>query len=114
MRRREFIQMTAVAGGLAGSVSLAASLNRKDERLALLATAARSGASQSSQEFKSQQEGRRKELWGLLGDLPWNHRPGAPRVVSKEEHDTYTLERLVLDLNGLEPVPAILLIPKKR
>ena len=49
-----------------------------------------------------------------MGDLPWNHRPGEPRVVSKEEHDTYTLERLVLDLNGVEAVPAILLVPKKR
>jgi hypothetical protein len=35
-------------------------------------------------------------------------------VVSKEEHEGYTLERLVLDLNGVEPVPALLLIPRKR
>lgn len=64
--------------------------------------------------FISHQQMRRKELWGLLGDLPWNHRPGPARLVSKEDHDGYTLERLVLDLNGQEPVPAILLIPKKR
>jgi cephalosporin-C deacetylase-like acetyl esterase len=35
-------------------------------------------------------------------------------VLSTEEHDGYTLQRLVLDLNGSEPVPALLLIPTKR
>ncbi|HEV2400719.1 MAG TPA: acetylxylan esterase [Candidatus Sulfotelmatobacter sp.] len=97
MRRREFIKMGAVAGGLvAGNPSFAAPLNPAQES------------------FSLQQERRRKELWGLLGDLPWNHKPGPARLVSKEDHDSYTLERLVLDLNGIEPVPAILLIPKKR
>jgi hypothetical protein len=57
---------------------------------------------------------RRKELWSLLGDLPWQHRPAPPRVVKTEKHDGYTLERLVLDLNGEEEVPALLLIPEKR
>src|SRR5579864_2438530 len=60
------------------------------------------------------QQDRRRELWRLLGDLPWTHHAAPPRLISKEEHDTYTLERLVLDLNGLEPVPAILLVPHKR
>ncbi len=64
--------------------------------------------------FSSIQERRRKELWGLLGDLPWNHKPGPARLVKREEHDGYTLERLVLDLNGVEDVPALLLIPAKR
>ncbi len=59
-------------------------------------------------------EARRKELWSLLGDLPWKHRPGAPRLLEAEKHDGYTLERLVLDLNGEEAVPALLLIPEKR
>ena len=31
-----------------------------------------------------------------------------------EKHDGYTLERWVLDLNGIEPVPALLLIPDHR
>ena len=57
---------------------------------------------------------RRKELWGVLGDLPWTHRPAAPRLLKTEKHDGYTLERLVLDLNGEEDVPALLLIPEKR
>ncbi|PYT34277.1 MAG: hypothetical protein DMG58_05310, partial [Acidobacteria bacterium] len=60
------------------------------------------------------QKERRKELWGLLGDLPWGHKPGPAKLVSKEEHEDYVLERLVLDLNGVEPVPALLLIPRKR
>lgn len=67
-----------------------------------------------SASFATRQIKRRRVLWGLLGDLPWKHRPGPARVVNKEEHDGYTLERLVLDLNGVEPVPAILLIPHKR
>jgi dienelactone hydrolase len=64
--------------------------------------------------YRLKQQDRRRELWGLLGDLPWVHRPAAPRLVRKEEHEGYTLERLVLDLNGVEPVPALLLIPHKR
>jgi dienelactone hydrolase len=64
--------------------------------------------------YRLRQQDRRRELWGLLGDLPWTHRPAPAKLVSQEDHDSYTLERLVLDLNGIEPVPAILLIPKKR
>jgi hypothetical protein len=64
--------------------------------------------------YISYQEKRRRDLWAVLGDLPWNHSPGPARLVSREEYEGYTLERLVLDLNGTEDVPAILLIPKKR
>ena len=52
-------------------------------------------------EFSIYQQRRRWELWNLLGDLPWDHRPAPPRVMRTEKHDGYTLERLVLDLNGL-------------
>ena len=69
---------------------------------------------QTDEEFRKFQGRRRKELWGLLGDLPWQHRPGPAKLVRTEKHDGYTLERLVLDLNGQEPVPALLLIPDKR
>jgi len=65
-------------------------------------------------EFAAYQESRRGELWGLLGDLPWQHKPSPPRVVSTEKRENYTLQRLVLDLNGIEPVPALLLIPDRR
>ncbi|HET8827184.1 MAG TPA: alpha/beta hydrolase family protein [Terriglobales bacterium] len=68
----------------------------------------------SSDTFTAFQQRRRKELWSLLGDLPWEHRPGPAKLVSTEKHEGYTLERLVLDLNGQEPVPALLLIPDKR
>lgn len=57
---------------------------------------------------------RRQELWSLLGDLPWQHQLEPAKVVKTERHEGYTLERLVLDLNGVEPVPALLLIPDKR
>ena len=62
--------------------------------------------------FSAVQQRRRAALWDLLGDLPWQHEPAAPKLIGTEEHDHYTLERLVLDLNGIEPVPALLLIPK--
>ena len=65
-------------------------------------------------EFAAFQARRRKELWSLLGDLPWDHKPGPAKVLATEKHDGYTLQRLVLDLNGIEPVPALLLIPDKR
>lgn len=65
-------------------------------------------------EFAIYQERRRWELWRLLGDLPWDHEPAAPQLVRKEKHDGYTLERWTLDLNGVEPVPALLLIPDHR
>lgn len=65
-------------------------------------------------EFAAFQAQRRKELWSLLGDLPWGHKPGPAKVLAREKHDGYVIERLVLDLNGVEPVPALLLIPDKR
>ncbi len=63
--------------------------------------------------FAAYQAQRRQALWGLLGDLPWQHQPATPKVIRTEDHDDYRLERLVLDLNGAEPVPALLLIPKR-
>ncbi len=74
----------------------------------------RAGLNQTPHEFSAYQERRRKELWGLLGDLPWQHRPSPPKLVKTEKHEGFTLERLVLDLNGVEPVPALLLIPDQR
>jgi hypothetical protein len=77
-----------------------------------------SGESKVTQEWPGEfamfQERRRAELWGLLGDLPWQHQPATPRLIRRENHEGYVLERLVLDLNGVEPVPALLLIPEKR
>ena len=98
--RREFVEvcLAAVALGTSGTNSFASDQTSKpyDEGFALY------------------QERRRKELWSLLGDLPTQHQPAAPKLLKTEKHEGYTLERLVLDLNGIEPVPALLLIPDKR
>jgi dienelactone hydrolase len=66
-----------------------------------------------SESFADRQTRRRKELWSLLGDLP---APRAPRakLLETTRHDGYTLEHLELDLNGVEPAPAYLLLPEKR
>lgn len=55
---------------------------------------------------------RRRHLYSLLGDLPDRQRPISARTISTEERSGYLLERLVLDLNGLEPVPAYFVKPK--
>jgi Acetyl xylan esterase (AXE1) len=55
---------------------------------------------------------RRKELYGLLGELPDRHRKIAVRTLSTEERPAYILEKLELDLNGIEPAPAWFVRPK--
>jgi len=49
---------------------------------------------------------RRRALYALLGDLPPRNRPVGARLIAEEEREHYTLEVLLLDLNGIEPVPA--------
>ncbi len=60
----------------------------------------------------SSPESRRAELYGLLGDLPPRDRRIGGRKVTEEERDGYVLERWLLDLNGLEDVPAFLARPR--
>ena len=55
---------------------------------------------------------RRQELYSLLGDLPARDRPISVKTISVEERPEYVLEKLELDLNGLEPVPAYFVRPK--
>ena len=55
---------------------------------------------------------KRELLYRLLGDLPDRNRPVQARTVSEEEHEGYLLEKLEMDLNGLEPVPAFVAKPK--
>ncbi|HZG87774.1 dienelactone hydrolase family protein [Paenibacillus sp.] len=58
----------------------------------------------------------RKALMGLL-ELDQLPDVDAPlRIIAREaeERDDYVLERLTLDLNGLEPVSALLALPKDR
>jgi hypothetical protein len=63
--------------------------------------------------FAEYQSRRRQELWSLLGDLPKPSSPGA-KLLKTEHKDGYVLEHLELDLNGIEPVPAYMLLPDKR
>jgi hypothetical protein len=48
----------------------------------------------------------RQKLYDLLGDLPPRDRPVSAGELVREEREGYTLEVLMLDLNGIEPVPA--------
>ena len=50
-------------------------------------------------------DARRRELYGLLGDLPQRERKVSSRTVEVRRGD-YVIEKLVLDLNGIEDVPA--------
>jgi hypothetical protein len=55
-------------------------------------------------------ESRRARLWSLLGDLP-PESPITAETIEVQQHPGYRLEKLRLDLNGLEPVPAWLMVP---
>lgn len=56
-------------------------------------------------------DARRAELLGLLGDVPVRGGPISVETVSLTERDGYLLETLVLELNGIEPVPAYFVRP---
>ncbi len=102
--RRSFLSRAALV-----TSGLSVGLNATAGSLAAQTT----GAQTADAAFTTYQQRRREDLWGLLGDLPWQHKPAPPQMIRREDHGTYTLERLVMDLNGVEPVPALLLIPKK-
>ena len=102
LARRDFLKQSAATIAVAsGNPSIASAQSFKTKR-----------------EFVAYQQKRRKLLWSLLGDLPFNHRPQPPKLLKTEKGAAggfgYTLEYLTLDLNGFEPVPALLLIPDKR
>ena len=54
----------------------------------------------------------REKLYSLLGDLPERNRPVSHEIIDVKDCGTYVLESLVLDLNGIEPVPAYVAKPK--
>jgi hypothetical protein len=58
------------------------------------------------------QKRKREKLYKLLGDLPERNYP--VKVIRKieEEREKYILEKLILDLNGYELVPAYFVKPK--
>lgn len=76
-----------------------------------------SGNSSEANEFlaslEDERDERRKLLYSLLGDLPDRRRTISARLVSRTETDKFRLERLELDLNGLEIVPAYFVLPRQ-
>ena len=85
--------------GMAGSITAAA-------------TASLSSGSAHAQ-AAGDKDARRRELLGLLGELPDRTRKITAKTVLKEDTGKYILEKLMLDLNGLEPVPAYFIRPVK-
>ncbi|MCS7181272.1 MAG: hypothetical protein NZ891_08010, partial [bacterium] len=58
------------------------------------------------------QKEKREKLYELLGDLPDRNYPVKLIENYIEEREKYVLEKLILDLNGYEPVPAYFVKPK--
>jgi len=55
----------------------------------------------------------RSLLYQLLGDLPDRERPISCTKISEEQRDSYIVETLLLDLNGIEAVPAYFTRPRE-
>jgi dienelactone hydrolase len=93
--RREFISrgMTAAAG----IVSMAGMIPHRNA---------------FAQAAAQDKDAKRRELYGLLGKLPDRNCPITANLISSAESEFYTLETLVLDLNGIQPVPAYFVRPK--
>lgn len=70
------------------------------------------GAIASPGRMHRDQDARRQELYDLLGELPDRARPVSAKTVSVTEENSFVLETLELDLNGIEPVPAYFVKPK--
>lgn len=58
-------------------------------------------------------DSRREELYKLFGDLPERNLKISSEKISEEENDHYILEKLFLNLNDIELVPAYFVKPKK-
>jgi acetyl esterase/lipase len=58
-------------------------------------------------------EERRRELYALLGELPDRSREISVSKIGAEERESYVLEKLVLELNGIELVPAYFVRPRQ-
>jgi acetyl esterase/lipase len=59
-------------------------------------------------------EERRQQLYHLLGDLPDLSREISVTKLAEEKHESYVLEKLLLDLNGIEHVPAYFVRPHRQ
>jgi dienelactone hydrolase len=60
---------------------------------------------------EEQRQSRRRELYSLLGDLPARDRAISLLNKTVRHTDKYEIEELLLDLNGVENVPAYLVKP---
>jgi len=84
----------------------------------LVATGLSLGAAEASNEknknktYGNTQQERRAQLYGLLCDLPPRDREISVKVVSVERKNGYVLEKLLLDLNGQQKVPAWFALPE--
>lgn len=56
---------------------------------------------------------KRSLLYSLLGKVPERNRKIAVNLIGEEERASFVLEKLILDVNGEEPVPAYFLRTKK-
>ena len=61
--------------------------------------------------MQQDKQARRRELYALMGDLPQRSRPVEAHRVFDERREHYVLEKLVLELNGIEHVPAYFVRP---
>ena len=61
---------------------------------------------------ENQKKASRDKLYSLLGDLPDRNRPIGSELMREKDCGTYILEDLLLDLNGIEQVPAYVARPK--
>jgi len=61
----------------------------------------------------SKEKGRDK-LYKLLGKLPDRHRPITVELVSTQQTDELIIEKLLLDINGVEQVPAYFTKPRQQ
>ena len=61
---------------------------------------------------RNQHASQRQKLYDLMGRLPPRDHKVSATLVSTEDRGAYTLEKLVLDLNGQEPAPAYFARPK--
>jgi len=68
----------------------------------------------SAQHSKADKEARRRQLYKLLGDLPDRKRKISVSKIDEEKRASYVLEKLLLDLNGIEPVPAYFVYPRDK
>jgi acetyl esterase/lipase len=64
--------------------------------------------------MSSESDLRRRELYETLGDLPDRNRPVGVTKVDEQRRDSYILEKISLDLNGLEAVPAYFVRPSRQ